>query len=450
MASKRKSESGQVMVLAAGAMILIIGVAALAVDLGFLYATRRNMQTAADAAAIAGSNALERQCGTTADCTCDSVKACSAAGTDVAQLNGISASAPNSPTITVATATTRPANDPNPGNGTFVQATVSETVPTFFMRALGIPTVNITTTAIAGFAPVGPCVTATAPTQAASISLSGSGSINASCGVIDESSNSDGLNLSGGASINAGSVGLVATSWSSGDQGNVTPTPSTGTSIPPNPYANLVPPPPCSANGGCTGATCNNLTVSNPNNGYSVSSTPPGPISPGVYCGGINVSGNGTVLKLNPGVYILTNQHANMVSGGGSMQGTGVTFYNTYTGAVNNYRGITFSGGASTNLAAPTSGAYSGVLFYQDPSIVATGNSANGSSITGGTTSATLTGALYFPTTMLTFSGGASATAPEDVALYAYMIVISGPSFLGSATGGQGQLPAVTVSRLYQ
>jgi uncharacterized membrane protein len=67
------AQSGQVAVLAAGAMLLILGFAALAVDVGYLYATKRNMQTAADAAAIAGSNALEQACGTAAGCTCSSL-----------------------------------------------------------------------------------------------------------------------------------------------------------------------------------------------------------------------------------------------------------------------------------------------------------------------------------------------------------------------------------------
>jgi Putative Flp pilus-assembly TadE/G-like len=448
MASKRKSESGQVMVLAAGAMILIIGVAALAVDLGFLYATRRNMQTAADAAAIAGSNALEHQCGTTADCTCDSVKACSAAGTDVAQLNGISASAANSPTITVATATTAPANNPNPGSGTFVQATVSETVPTFFMRALGIPTVNITTTAIAGFAPEGPCMRAFDTVDPQTIEVTGSGTINATCPLQDDSSNNDGFDSNGG-TITASSIALAALGpWSGNRGGTVTPTPSTGDSIPPNPYSGLVPPPPCSASGGCTGAKCNTLTAANPNNGYSVSSTPSGPISPGVYCGGIAVSGNSTVLKLNPGTYILINQHGNLVSSG-AMQGTGVTFYNTYSGNANNYRPIVFSGSSSTNLAAPTSGPYAGVLFYQDTKAELPPSKSNNQETVSGSAGATFTGALYFPNSPLVFSGGTS-TNTENATLYAWTITVSGSAALSNGTGGPGEVPAVNVSRLYQ
>src|SRR5260221_8254984 len=45
--------------------------------------------------------------------------------------------------------------------------------------------------------------------------------------------------------------------------------------------------------------------------------------------------------------------------------------------------------------------------------------------------SATLQGALYFPTTQLTFSGGSSVT-PEDVAIVAYGITFSGATFVNA------------------
>src|SRR5260370_12365273 len=107
MTSKRKSESGQVVVLAAGATLLIIGMAALAVDVGFLYATRRNMQTAADAAAVAGSNALETTCNTNPGCTCESESVCKSAARDVAKFNGY-ADDTNGLSVTVNTPGTKP------------------------------------------------------------------------------------------------------------------------------------------------------------------------------------------------------------------------------------------------------------------------------------------------------------------------------------------------------
>ena len=50
--------SGQILMLATIAMVVLLGFSALAVDVGLLYSTRRRMQTAADGAAIAGATAL--------------------------------------------------------------------------------------------------------------------------------------------------------------------------------------------------------------------------------------------------------------------------------------------------------------------------------------------------------------------------------------------------------
>jgi uncharacterized membrane protein len=102
-------------------MLVIIGMAALAVDIGFLYSTRRNMQTAADAAAIAGSNALKNKCGTDSGCTCESESVCKSAAQDVATLNGF-IDGTNSVTVTVKT----PAAAPSPTNGVYVEADVTE------------------------------------------------------------------------------------------------------------------------------------------------------------------------------------------------------------------------------------------------------------------------------------------------------------------------------------
>ena len=54
----RHQHSGKVLLLSVFSMVALIGIAGLAVDIGLLYSTRRQMQTAADAAAIAGANAL--------------------------------------------------------------------------------------------------------------------------------------------------------------------------------------------------------------------------------------------------------------------------------------------------------------------------------------------------------------------------------------------------------
>ena len=160
------------------------------------------MQTAADAAAIAGANALQ------ADSTCNA-SSCPAAQ-DVSTLNGYT-NGVNNVTVTVGP----PSTPPNPSTGTYVQVTVAEPVPTFFLRALGMTTVNVGATAVAGFVPTPNCVIQLDQTAQNALVVSGSGNLTApACNVAVDSDSSSGLVVSGSAVLNAGSVGVDASSES--------------------------------------------------------------------------------------------------------------------------------------------------------------------------------------------------------------------------------------------
>ena len=67
----RKQQNGSVLVLAAGILIVLTGFAVLAIDVGRIYVVRNELQNAADSAALAGANCLDRQSlgGSTTECT---------------------------------------------------------------------------------------------------------------------------------------------------------------------------------------------------------------------------------------------------------------------------------------------------------------------------------------------------------------------------------------------
>jgi len=67
----KKQEKGSVLVLMAGLIIVLTGFAVLAIDVGRIYLVRNEMQNAADSAALAGANCLDRQSlgGSTTECT---------------------------------------------------------------------------------------------------------------------------------------------------------------------------------------------------------------------------------------------------------------------------------------------------------------------------------------------------------------------------------------------
>src|SRR5271156_6043494 len=117
----RRQPSGQVVMLSVFSIIALLGICGIVVDIGVLYSTRRQMQTATDAAAIAGANALQSSNGANYQL----------AATDVAGLDGFT-SGQNGVTVTVAP----PATDPGPSGLSYVQVNITQSVPTYFLRVL--------------------------------------------------------------------------------------------------------------------------------------------------------------------------------------------------------------------------------------------------------------------------------------------------------------------------
>ena len=114
------------------------------------------------------------------------------------------------------------------------------------------------------------------------------------------------------------------------------------------------------------------------------------------------------------------------VSGGASISGTGITFYNTFD-STHAYKPITVSGGSQTNISAPTSGLLAGILFFEDRSVTSTSQNT----ISGGS-GAVFAGALYFPNSPLVYSGGsASAGAPYTI-IVANTLTITGNSYFNN------------------
>ena len=143
--------------------------------------------------------------------------------------------------------------------------------------------------------------------------------------------------------------------------------------VPPvgDPYANVPVPPtttPCKSTSGST-------------------------LGPGTYCSGLSLSGTKT---LSPGVYVISGGDLK-INANANISGTGVTIY------LKGSARVSMNGNSTTNLTAPTSGDYSGVLFFGDRTDTgATKNNFNG------TADSQLTGALYFASQAIQFLGNFS------------------------------------------
>jgi len=458
----RRAENGQVLVIVAIGMAVLLGFVGLAIDVGMLYTTRRQMQTAADAAAIAGANALQ---GSSSDLYQQAAQA-------VAKLNGF-VDATNGVSVTIGP----PASPPNPSTGQYVEADISQDVPTYFLRALGYSTMKVSARAIAGTVNGPACVYALDPSASGSISLTGNFTLDASCGVIDDSSSSSALKATGNGTVKTASMGIVG-DYSKAGNVSFTPTPKINIAPAPDPLASLQPPsvPTCAQQSPTSSASYsvsgNNQTVTVPpaiygkgvsisgntahatfaggssygngiqlsgNNGdvtfnpgtyqsggsgdaitirgnaattfnsgtytfcgaVSIAGNNNVTLSPGLYYGGISITGNATV-TFNPGTYILAGGGLS-VTGNSNLTGRGITFYLT-TGS-GGYGPINMTGNESADFSAPTSGPLEGILFFQDRTI-----SSGSASKLVGNSSSTFDGVAYLPTTALTYVGNSSSS----------------------------------------
>jgi hypothetical protein len=131
------------------------------------------------------------------------------------------------------------------------------------------------------------------------------------------------------------------------------------------------------------------LSLTSPNSG-SVQSNAPLTITnskkttlqPGVYIGGINIGGSANVV-LSPGIYVLQGGGI-QVSGQADLSGNGVLIYNTSGTSAAGPINIDTDG--DVNLSASTSGAYQGVIIFQDRGIAQPLTiTGNGSTTIGGT-----------------------------------------------------------------
>jgi hypothetical protein len=308
-----------------------------------------------------------------------------------------------------------PASGPNTSSAGDVEAIVSKPEPTYFLRVLGLSSITVSARAVASNGNGPNCIYAMDPTASGAMSASGSASIQSSCGLMIDSSSTSALTTGTGSSISAPTIGVVGGYTGVG----YTPTPKTGVIAATDPLANVQAP----AVGACG---YNSLSFT----GTTGSSSAYYQLYPGVYCGGITLHGT-TYLHFNPGTYVLAGGGLS-VNGNANMNGTGVTFYNT-TGP-GGYGAIAMSGNATANFNAPTSGPLAGILFFQDRAIP----SSDAGSTVSGNSSSTFDGAIYFPTTTLTYNGNSSSSGYTIVV--ADKISVSGNSTLGtnysSVTGG--------------
>src|SRR5689334_14515823 len=136
----QKSESGQILILTAVSMTVLLGIAALSIDASYMFDKRNRLYAAADAAAKTGAFEVQRNSGIT-----------------IPQLQNfanqqVTAHGFNPGGSTSVVVNHPPANGPFAGNLGYVEALVSEPTNTFFGRILGRTSMTPGARAVAGSA----------------------------------------------------------------------------------------------------------------------------------------------------------------------------------------------------------------------------------------------------------------------------------------------------------
>jgi hypothetical protein len=154
--SKKKlstsSDAGSTLFIVAGAMVLVLGVSALAIDLASFYVARNEAQRAADAGALGGASIFVSQGCTTGTGGCVAGGAQEAPAQqraiDVAAQNPVAGQAPSSSTVDVSFnyPTTE---DPQITVTVHRDNTKGNALPTFFAKIFGFTTVNVSASATA-------------------------------------------------------------------------------------------------------------------------------------------------------------------------------------------------------------------------------------------------------------------------------------------------------------
>jgi len=427
--SKFGNRRGQTAILLTMGLSVMIGIVGLTVDVGWSYFREQTAQAAAEAAAMgAVKYALDQSSGTvtcgTNGATCQSATVCPDpipspptssfyAGCLYAKDNGYTTSSSTNAKVYLAANTT---SSPVSGLSTqyWVTATVGSVEKHGFSAVLGYLSGMVSAKATAVILPGSNygCIYVLDPLASDSLDVSGTTQVNAPCGVYVDSSSSTALQVKGkGATLNASPGSIQVVGNDTGSNGVISPSPTVNSSYVSDPLANVPAP-------GWTG--CDHSNQVNLSGGITA-------LSPGVYCGGIAISGT-SVVTFAAGTYILNGGGLTISGSNTVVTGAGVTFYNT-ADASHTFAPFSISGGTTLDLTAPLTGSLANVLFFQDQAIT----SSLTNTISGGSTGV-FSGVLYFKNSPVSFSGN---SVSSNVSIVADKVTFTGASrIVGSASGG--------------
>jgi Flp pilus assembly protein TadG len=393
---------------------ILIGVAAIGIETGQLYRVKRQMQGAADAAALAA--AIDKAAGKSSDVVLATARY-------EAFRNGFT-DGENNVTVTAAAPTSGSHMSMSGAIKVEITKQVKFSIGAFFVNRAGGTNnpFNIRSTAVAAIGSYSSssggadgCLIALTRNPELGISFTGFSSFTSDCTV---ATNASATGSGSAASINMSgfSRATVKQLWARGTitaTGSVTytdpdggPAPSQTTYIG-DPYAaigpvNLPPTTHCDETNYVRGNTFTVTVSIDPTIGYKV------------FCGGLTVR-SASIVNFSPGIYYIAGgdlylSSVSTVSCPTCTADNGITFVLTQLGIDTTDNGIggvmiTSDSTISFNAGKTNNGRFNGILFYQDPrATVGTMTSTSKIFTVSSLSNATLSGAIYFPNNRIDIS----------------------------------------------
>ena len=326
IAHLRRDRNGSTLTIFSLAGVGMILAAGGAVDYAAISATRAQLQSAADASALAG--AKEFRLGNAAVTTVEQVARTHALATlaRTAETRG-----PISVTPVVDT------------TAKTVRVTIATDQPTYVLKAFGAALTEISVSATAkvvGGAPI--CVIGLDKDANKTVFLDKSAKLQApGCSVYSNSTGSGGLEARDDAVVSAAFICTAGGKFGA-KKASFTPDPQLDCPALPDPLAARPQPQ-------ASGCIQTDLVLA------GVTAT----LMPGTYCGGITID-KGAKVTFSPGVYVIKDGPL-VVTGQGALTGANVGLFLSGKGAQ-----IRFDGPSSVSLTAPKSGDMAGILMFED------------------------------------------------------------------------------------
>ncbi len=376
---------GGVTVLAAFIFPVVVGAFGLGAETGYWYMTQRKLQHAADLSVHAAGARLRAG---------DTLVAVTTAATNIATLSGYN------PSIGTVVVNMPPKSGAFTGNANSVEVILQETRPRWFSAIFNKSPVKINARAVSrlnGGATA--CVLALSKTASGAVTVSGSTSVTLNnCDVASNSMAADAFLISGtSAAMTTGCVYTVGQAVTTpGLTLTTCPSVRINSPIVRDPYAGVAEP--------VVMGQCKNRNVGLPNKPETLTPTDvqPNGVKSMRFCSGLDVKG---IVTFNPGLYIIEGGPFDFNGGVRNdpsvitaINGTGVTFYMTNTS------NLTLNGNIQLNVAAPTSGPFSGILFFGARDATAATNKISG------TVGTTLQGAVYAPASLVEYTGNSTTS----------------------------------------